>query len=37
MAQRPVHFWYEIALPLRYGIRRASGSVFWQFISGAAS
>jgi hypothetical protein len=24
MAQRPVHFWYEMALPLRHGIRRAS-------------
>jgi hypothetical protein len=24
MAQRPVHFWYEMALPLRYGICRAS-------------
>jgi hypothetical protein len=24
MAQRPVHFWYEMAPPLRYGIRRAS-------------
>jgi hypothetical protein len=28
MAQRPVHFWYEMALPLRYGIRRAFAVCF---------